>query len=267
MSTVSNVWTGRGRVLAAGLAILLGLTATVAVHAQARNAAAAPEESRGPNTGIQRWAEGEYAYRALKDGRDRGWERFRMTVHPDGTRSMLMWHGLRARSSQFTVQLRVEPSFRPLEAYVSYWNDGKFKGSASMFVTGGTLELVSHGAWGTYRERATVPDGFTIGTHPIAADGWHAWVADAFPGSPGRVYGLEAGVDLMKPIRGTVRDTPIEKLGRERIRVPAGEFETTRYRIAGTTEVWLHGEDRLLVRMRNERFDRDYVLTTLTTGR
>jgi hypothetical protein len=224
-------------------------------------------EHAGPNASIARWAEGEYAYRSLKDGADRGWERFRLTVHPDGSRSLLMWHGLRARSAQFTVSLRAEPSFRPLEAYVNYWNDGKYKGSATMFVTGPSLYLISHGAWGTYRERVAVPERFTIGTHPISADGWHTWVADAQPGAPGRVYGLEAGTDPAKPIRGIVREMPIERLGTERIRVAAGDFDTVKYRLAGSTEIWLHGEDRLMIRMRNERSDRDYELVKYATGR
>lgn len=123
------------------------------------------------------------------------------------------------------------------------------------------------GAWGTLRERVEVPERFTIGTHPISADGWHAWVPDAEPGAPARIYGLEASADAAKPIRGLVRDTPIERLGDGRIAVPAGEFDTVRYRILGSTDIWIHGEDRLMVRMRNERADRDYVLTRLTTGR
>lgn len=220
----------------------------------------------GANPNISRWAEGEYAYRALGDGRDRGWERFRLTVHPDGSRSILMWHGLRARSAQFTVALRTEASFRPLDAYVSYWNDGKFKGSAAMRVSGGALDVVSHGAWGSFRERIDVPDRFSIGTHPIAADGWHLWVADV-AGIPAQVYGLEASGDPAKPIRGVVRAMPVQTIGYERISVPAGEFDTTHYRIAGGTDIWVHGEDRLMVRMRAERSDRDYVLTRFAAGR
>jgi len=121
-------------------------------------AGAPTEESPGPNSSIVRWSEGEYVYRSLKDRAERGWERFSLTVHPDGSRSMLMWHGLRARSAQFTVSLRSEKTFRPLEAYVSYWNDGKYKGSATMFVSGPTLYLISRGAWGTHRERVPVPE-------------------------------------------------------------------------------------------------------------
>lgn len=229
---------------------------------------AAPIEraSTGANPNIQRWIEGEYAYRALDDGRDRGWERFRLTVHPDGSRSMLMWHGLRARSAQFTVALRTEASFRPLDAYVSYWNDGKFKGSGAMRVMADTLDLTSHGAWGLFQENTTVPAGFSIGTHPIAADGWHLLI-DAKGGVRAEVYGLEAGTDPAKPIRGVTREMPVQKIGDERISVPAGEFDTTHYRLAGSTDIWIHGEDRLMVRMRAGRSNRDYVLTRYSTGR
>jgi hypothetical protein len=264
MSTRATMVRGGVATLVTAWSVGLVFASTVAV-AQAPPAPA--KESSGPNTSMVRWVEGEYAYRALKDGADRGWERFRLTVHPDGTRSMLMWHGLRARSAQFTVSLRAEGSFRPLEAYVSYWNDGKYRGSAAMFVHGPRLELVSHGTWGTHRETVDAPARFSIGSHPVSADGWHAWVSDATPGTPARLYSLEAGTDVFKPIRGTFRDMPMERVGPERIRVPAGEFDTVRYRMAGMADVWVHGEDRLLIRMRQERADRDYVLTKLTTGR
>jgi translation initiation factor IF-1 len=38
------------------------------------------------------------------------------------------------------------------------------------------------------------------------------------------------------------------------------------YRIAGRTDVWLHGEDRLMVRMRQAQSDREYVLTRYHGG-
>jgi hypothetical protein len=228
--------------------------------------ATAVPESTGPNTSVARWAEGEYAYRSLADGRDRGWERFRLTVHPDGSRTLLMWHDLRARSAQFNVMLRVDGSFRPLDAFVSYWNDGRYKGSAAMMVLGPTLELASRGAWGTLRETVQVPERFSIGTHPIAGDGWHIILEG--PGAPrALVYGLEAGADPAKPIRGELREMPVERVGTERISVPAGEFDTVHYRFAGMTDVWIHGEDRLMVRMRNARADRDYVLQRYSSGR
>jgi len=261
----ATVWTtGPDRVLVRFEWTSLGLEYVLTEHAVAERASVL-SSGRGPNTSVRRWLEGEYAYTTLSDGRDRGWERFRMTVHPDGTRSLLMWHGLRARSAQFTVLLRTAATFEPLEGYVSYWNDGKFKGSASLFRDGDRLDVESHGAWGEVREQPVVASPFSIGTHPISGDGWHLWVESLGPG-PARVFGLEAGADPDKPIRGALRELPFERLGEERITVPAGEFDTVHYRLGGRTDVWLHGEDRLMVRMRNVAADREYLLTRLDTG-
>jgi hypothetical protein len=255
-------WTGwRMGAPRAWLAAVL-LLAAGSAGAQATSA----PDNTGPNASITRWAEGEYAYRSLADGRDRGWERFRLTVHPDGSRTLLMWHDLRARSAQFNVMLHVDGAFRPLDAFVSYWNDGRYKGSSAMMVAGPTLELVSRGAWGTLRETVQVPERFSIGTHPIAGDGWHIILEG--PGAPrAMVYGLEAGADPAKPIRGELREMPVERVGTERISVPAGEFDTVHYRFAGMTDVWISGDDRLMVRMRNARADRDYVLQRYSSGR
>ena len=242
----------------------LGLEYVLTQYAVGERASGTPAPT-GRNASVRRWAEGEYAYTTVGGARDRGWERFRVTVHADGTRSLLMWHGLRARNAQFTSLLRSSASFEPLEAWVSYWNDGKYKGSASIFRDGDALELESHGAWGTYREHGAVSSPFSIGTHPIAGDGWHLWVESLGPG-PARVFGLEAGVGPDKPIRGALREMPFERIGEERIAVPAGEFDTVHYRIGGGTDIWLHGTDRLMIRMLNEAADREYVLTRLYGG-
>jgi hypothetical protein len=38
------------------------------------------------------------------------------------------------------------------------------------------------------------------------------------------------------------------------------------YRIAGRSDVWIHGEDRMLIRMRMPGAGLEYVLTRLETG-
>jgi hypothetical protein len=227
--------------------------------------AVTPLAAPSANNSVLRWHEGEYSYRTIADGRERGWERFRHTVQADGSRTMLMWQGLRARSAQFTVLMRGEQSFRPVDAYASYWNDGKYKGSVNLWLQGPQLSLASHGAFGEWREETTVPERVSLGTHPIAADGWHLWELDA-PVSRERAFELEATADLGKPIRGKWRELPVARVGLEKITVPAGEFETTHYRLGGTLDIWLHGEDRVLVRMRHEKADRDYVLVRYESG-
>jgi len=261
--------TSRPLLLAAVLAAIVALAAGPS-HAQQAPAAGPPAENTGPNQSITRWAEGEYAYLEAETGARRGFERFRLTVHPDGSRTLLMWHDLTARDAQFTVLLRTEASFRPLEASVSYWNAGRYKGFASLMVDGDTLHLSSTGSYGTVAQKVEVPGQFSIGSHPISGDGWHLWLEEEPGQEPASfqasVFGLDATADPMRPITGRLTPMPVERIGAERITVPAGTFDTVHYRIAGRSDLWIHGEDRTMIRMLMPGAGLEYVLTRLETG-
>lgn len=219
-------------------------------------------DAEGPNSNIVRWASGTYAYTTMSEPRDRGWERFHMNVYADGSRTMNMWHDLRARSAQFTVILRVAGDFRPLEAFVSYWVANGFKGSTLIRVDGDALTASASGPAGQHDQDITAPDMFSIGTHPVSADGWHLSTDSGKDGvdQTSKIYSMEASADVTKPALGTIRDLAFKRIGEETITVPAGTFDTLHYDLSGS-QVWITKEDRLMVRMINERFDRDYVLT------
>ena len=59
---------------------------------------------------------------------------------------------------------------------------------------------------------------------------------------------------------------PIEVFGKETVNVPAGTFETTKYRMAGRFLIWVTGLDRIVVRMQNCSREHDYVITHLEGG-
>jgi hypothetical protein len=224
-------------------------------------------ENDGPNANIVRWAEGIYRYLDVSGERARGSESFRLNVHPDGTRTMVMWHDLFARNRQFTAVMRVDDSFRPLEAFVTYWNEGGYKGSSLVTVNGTTLTAITNGPVGRVEQTMEVPQTLSIGTHPVSADGWHAWHADASTEEPqksGALYNIESGDDLTKPPIGSLTYMTTEMLGTETVTVPAGTFETSKHRLAGRTTVWVTGPDNLVVRMANASVQ--YVLEELTTG-
>ncbi|MEQ8509048.1 MAG: hypothetical protein RIB43_08595 [Rhodospirillaceae bacterium] len=230
-------------------------------------AAAQTGDSEGPNTNILRWASGTYAYTTLTEPRDRGWERFHMNVYTDGSRAMNMWHDLSARDAQFTVILRVNDAFRPQEAFLSYWVANGFKGSTLIRVEDATLSASANGPAGLHNQTLTVPATFSIGTHPVSADGWHLASDSGENGAEqtSKIYSLEASADLTKPPLGTLRDLTFKRIGEETLTVPAGTFETIHYDLSGS-QVWVTKQDRLMVRMINERFDRDYVLTEFASG-
>ena len=166
--------------------------ALASVLTLASPAPALAQENTGPNAAIVRRASGVYRYETIADARLRGEERFQLLVHPDGTRTMLMWHDLAARNAQFTVVLRNDAAFRPLEAFASYWNAGRFKGSAHFLVEGTRLTAQASGPAGVVPQATVVPEWFSIGTHPVAGDGVHTAGFDVARGGEQVVtlYGL-----------------------------------------------------------------------------
>jgi len=245
------------------LLVAVAALAAASVVAQQPTAGAAPTENTGPNVSIARRAEGVYRYETLSDGRVRGEERFQLFVHPDGSRTLSIWHDLAARNAQFTVVLRNAADFRPLDAFVSYWNGGRFKGAAHFLVDGAMLTATSRGPAGIVPQRIDVPVVFSIGSHPVAGDGWHTAGYDVGKGGQQtlNLYSLEAGTDVTKPVLGTLRPLLVERLGVEMVEVPAGRFEAERWRLSGVNDLWVVGPDRLVVKSVIAARDLQYVLT------
>ncbi len=253
---------GRSILVSSCLAALLIISwGTVAV---AQNQ---EEENKGSNANIVRWAKGSYLYRGLSDGRIRGTEDWTLTVHPDGSRTMRMWNDLFARNGHLTATLRVAEDFRPIEAHVSYWAQGKFKGSGLFTVNGDTLEAITNGPQGRVAETVEVPQGFSIITHPLAGDGWHTWYYDREKGGEqsGTTYNIES-TDPSKPAIGKVEPMALEFIADETIEVPAGTFEAAHFRIGGNGDVWTTGSDSILVKFSWEVFGLEYVLDSYSTG-
>ncbi len=245
-----------------------GIAAAVAACVWwAAPALAQTPENDGPNINIARWASGTYAYTRISEPADRGWEKFHMNAYADGSRTMTMWHDLKARNAQFTVVLRVGADFRPEEAFLSYWVANGFKGSTLIRVDGDTLTASANGPAGVYEHSRDVPETVSIGTHPVSADGWHMWSDSGEVGKAqtSTLYSVEASADVSKPPLGTPIELTFTRLGEETITVPAGTFETLHYDLFGS-KVWVTKQDRLMVRMVNERRDLQYVLTEFASG-
>jgi hypothetical protein len=250
----------------AAFAIGAGLACVSVVTAQAP--APAPAENTGPNNNIVRRANGSYVYLSTQEpGRERGREDFQLLVHPDGSRTLIMWNETRARHSQIHAVLRVEANFRPLEAYVSYWSYGVFRGSGLVRVDGDEIRTQISGPTGTSQQILPVPAWFSIATHPLAADGWHQLPVRKKRGQQQSttLINLDTAKELNVPILARVQQQPWQWLGEEKVTVPAGTFTTQRYR-SGESDVWVMGEDRILVRFLWPSLGSDYVLTKYSTS-
>lgn len=220
------------------------------------------------NGATPRVISGEYRNETIAEGARRGGERFELAVHVDGSRTVSISSDLTSRNAWFTVVLRSAADFRPLEAYADYWNGGVHKGSGLFRVEGERVFAESRGKTsGVQRSETVVPARFSIGAHPVSADGWHTASHDAT--KPGKqqisLYSVEAGADPAKPVLGTLVSLDIEFLGEETIEVPAGRFETRRYRLAGMNDLWVHGPERIVVKSELPARGLRYVLTSLQT--
>ena len=227
--------------------------------------AGAPANSNLKRAGVVRWATGRYAYTTFKDGRARGTEDFHLTVHADGSRSLTMWHDIFARHSQFSVNLNIDAAQRPTAAFISYWTVDGYKGSTYIKVDGSQLLADYRGQRGDLKQTLAVPAQFSIGSHPVAGDGWHTFNCDGAVGRPGhaRVYSMEATADLSRPMLGELTDMPCEAFGAERITVPGGTFDTLHFRLGGVSDIWITRQDRMMVKFTTEKFDRAYTLVEL----
>jgi hypothetical protein len=82
------------------------------------------------------------------------------------------------------------------------------------------------------------------------------------------VYVLNAAPRGDAQVAGFLIQSQFTRLGMEKVTTPAGTFDAVHYRLAGAEalEMWVAGEDRLLVRQTDEKNDREYVLTELTVA-
>ncbi len=245
-------------------ALLIVLTVVAAsAHAQS----GAPENT-GPNASIVRTVTGKMTFRTLSDGRVRGGEEFRLLVHPDGTRQMFISKDFKAVNAQQTLMARVDARFRPLETYASYWTREGFKGSMYVTVSGNDLNAVAFGPKGRIETALRVPADISVVHHGEAMNGWYYWSEDATSKAQqtSSVYILNAAPRGDAQVGGFLTESKFTRLGTEKVTTPAGNFEAVHYRLEGveSLEMWVAGEDRLLVRQTDTRNDREYVLTELT---
>jgi len=226
-------------------------------------------ENTHTNAAVTRHWSGEYRNETIASGERRGSEKFELLIHPDGSRTISIASDMTTRNAWFTVVLRNDASFRPLEASAFYWNGGRYKGSGHFLVMNDLVRGESNGPVSGSQARETeIPARFSIGLHPVSADGWHTAQHDPNGAALQTIslYSVEASADLTKPVLGSLVPLQIEFVGEETIEVPAGRFETRRYRLAGMNDLWVHGEERIVIRSDLPARGLRYVLTRLGSG-
>jgi hypothetical protein len=263
---------------------LLSALVSGSLLASAHAADTAPTEAQWRiaaerNPAIVRWAAGKFVYRVSADLRQRGFEEWRLSVHADGSRTYTMWYSVFEDHLETSAILRVGPDFRPLSVYKTTWVDGRMTNTFAT-VSGNSVSSIVELDGETSSRTIVVPDRFSIMIGPIAADALHFGAYDLRKGGVqdstilasvsaggeksgiGRAMGSNAasvGLSRLSP-------TKLERVGRERVTVAAGSFETEHFRMPKTVDMWLAGPDFTLVKYQWHPNGYEYELVEFASG-
>jgi hypothetical protein len=221
------------------------------------------------NVNIQRWIKGSVEYRSIADGTSTGSEEWRITVHPDGSRTLTTTNRVDSDDTHRTVVLRVAKNFRPLHLYSLFWFAGAWVGTSLITVEGDTLSAVALTPDGRITQEVTVPDRFSFIPHPLQSN---AWQVGAYNGRLGgeqalTVYDLQTRLNGPGNLLGRMYEMNMVFIGREQVTVPAGTFDTDHFRTASAVDLYVTGPDLVLVKFVWPAAGQEYVLTSLDYGK
>ena len=188
---------------------------------------------------------GRIAYVSDRDdnaGNMRGGERFSMTQFPDGRLVQRTHCRIEvAPDVERDSVLTVDSTLRPIDAFVRIETGGQFTGTGWYHFGDdvGTCEAITVGDGRISTSEPLTPGPFSFCTHSIVGDAWMI-VAKAPTEDNSRVLTTLYTVTINKQgaTGPTLATKPfgIERVGPESITVPAGTFETIRYRCAEVPE-------------------------------
>ena len=208
------------------------------------------------------------------DGTERGREWFHVTVAPDGGRTMRTVSEIDDSGILRDVVLTLGPDWLPRDALVrvSVHDEPVGTGWFTFEQDQAHAEIRST-ELGQVRQTVAT-DGWTpmFGAHQVAGDGWQAALLgrDQADGDRKQVTGILISSPLPNGASGPMlASTTIvaERLGPETITVPAGTFDTVRYRFSPdgleAEDVWVLPDDWTLVRSSWARYTTTYELAEL----
>ncbi|MEM7586028.1 MAG: hypothetical protein AAF560_21740 [Acidobacteriota bacterium] len=217
---------------------------------------------------------GRLIYRKLSTGVERGREDWGLTRNRDGSRTLRCL--AMTDDSKFVrdVTYTVGPDARPVDVLIRLQVGDAWVGSGYFATADESLRIVTDGAAnGRTQQQVAVPERFHVMTHAVMLDGWTFWAYDAGAGGEQTltVYNTSTRWDGTDGPLGRLEPLRVTLIGEEEIAVPAGTFRARHFLIASDvldvppSELWVTGEDNLLVRYVWQQFDLEYVLASLAT--
>jgi hypothetical protein len=191
---------------------------------------------------------GELACSSLRDGAPCGRESFILTRQADGTRTLRVFSDQPARGNQISIIVRLDAAFRPLDAFTQTYAMGQFLGAGFYAVRGDMLTTMVKTPDRDVTESMKVPEKFHLLLHPAAADGLHFALYDLALGGEQRIPRCAAG-NARESVRCMIApEVRLQYVGEETVTVPAGTFATRHFKYTDNTDVWVTGEDYVVVR-------------------
>ncbi|MCB1623804.1 MAG: hypothetical protein KDI32_04400 [Pseudomonadales bacterium] len=198
-----------------------------------------------------------------------GREWFTVTVMPDGTRTLRAQCEMDDDVVLRDVTYSVDAAWRPLDAFIRLSVDGQFVGSSWFRFVDRLVECEAYTrAEGRISQRVELAaPAVRFGTHSLITDGWHGalWQKNgpaiqailAQPASSHAANGATGPLLLLG-------DSRLKRIGEERLRVPAGAFDTTHFEILlvdfPALHFWVTARDVQLVRIEWQHLDAYYEL-------
>lgn len=217
------------------------------------------------NKNVIRQASGVIAYRSLSIGAIRGEERFHISVHPDGSRSVMAVSRYGPRDIQRQSLYRIDANNRPIDATLQWWIGGAWRASGLINVDQANLTASSRSSAGEYAHSIEVADKFAVLPHQLSPDAWRVLLYDKALGGvqPLTMYDLDPLGEEPDGLLGKITTQRFEYKGEVLIDVPAGTFATDHFRLEDAIDMYVTGPDAILVKWRFEAIDREHVLMKL----
>lgn len=213
------------------------------------------------NPAIIRWSSGKFVYREGPERNIRGYEEWRMTVAPDGSRTLDMWYNITKDHLSTVAIYRLDSDFNPLSLYKSSWVDANNTVLHSV-VDGLNVNSTVLVNGETTQQEVTAQGPFSITVSPIAADALHFARYDHEKGGVqkwivlGTVAAGAEDTDIGKRVEtkstnigaNIFGNVSIEYIGQEQVTVAAGTFVTDHFRMGEMIDMWVYGADYTLIR-------------------
>lgn len=221
------------------------------------------------NKNVVREVAGTILWRTLSTGEIRGQERFQITVHPDGSRTLMTASRYGPRDMLRHSLYRIDAALRPQEAWLQYWIDGDWRASGHLSVDGPKMSVVSRSPSGTAEHMVDIPGAFAILPHQLTPDSLRVMLLDPERNSPQEitVYDPDPLAAGEGGLLGKIATQTISYVGDKDVTVPAGTFLARHYRIEDAIDLYTTGPDAVVVKWRFQALDREHVLTDLKTYR